>query len=377
MDPVQAIVFDNGTRTVKCGFAGDDYPRCVFPSVVGRLTVQPAIPVSTPKDFYVGDDAQARRGILQLQYAMEHGVVTNWDVMEKIFHHMFYNELRVKPEENHVMMTEAPMNPTCNREKMVQIMFETFNVPAVYVGNAGVLSLCASGRTTGVVLDAGEGVTQAVPIVEGCVLRHAIQRSDFAGRDLTDYMARLLTEVGCRMTSPSEHEDVRSLKEKMCHVALDFEEAMSKSETTSGASDKEFMLPDGHCVLVPGSQRFRCAEALFKPLHCGVDGDGVHTMTCKAIWRCPIDVRRDLFSNVVLSGGTTMFRGLPERLSKEIRNLLPSSVIPRVVAAPERQYWAWTGGSILSSLPTFKPMWITRPEYNEAGINIVHNKCSC
>jgi actin len=200
------VVCDNGSGMVKAGFSGDDAPRVVFPSIVGRpkASATQAMLGSTQKNNFVGDDAQARRGILTIAYPIEHGIVTNWDDMELIWHHTFYNELRIDPEKNNILLTEAPMNPKVNREKMTQIMFETFNVPGMYVGIQAVLSLYSAGRTTGVVLDSGDGVTHTVPIYEGFSMPHAIGRIDLAGRDLTEYMMKLLMEGGNSFSSSAE-----------------------------------------------------------------------------------------------------------------------------------------------------------------------------
>ncbi|CAG9333370.1 unnamed protein product [Blepharisma stoltei] len=370
---VQALVIDNGSGMCKAGIAGDDAPRAVFPSIVGRPRMPGIIVGTEQKEVYIGDEAQAKRGVLNLKYPIEHGIVTNWDDMERIWHHTFFNELRVPADEHPVLLTEAPLNPKNNREKMTQIMFETFNVPAFYVAIQAVLSLYSSGRTTGMVVDSGDGVTHVVPIYEGYALPHAIQRIDVAGRDLTLHLVRLMTERGHSLTNSAEKEIVRDIKEKLCYVALDFQEEMNKSRTSSEI-EKNYEMPDGSTVTL-GSERFRAPEALFQPSLLGLDIDGMDETTYKSIMKCDLDIRRDLYGNVVMSGGSTMYPGIAERLNKELVAKAPPSMKIKVVAPPERKYSVWIGGSILSSLSSFQQMWVTKAEYDEAGASIVHRKC--
>ncbi|XP_074267945.1 actin-11-like [Silene latifolia] len=374
MADAQAVVCDNGTGLIKAGFSGDDVPKTIFPSVVGM----------GQNDEYVGSEAQLKCDILTLKYPIERGVVTDWEDMEKIWHHIFYNELHVSPEDHPVMLTEATLNSRTNHEKMTQIMFETFDVPALYIAFQTVLSLYASGRTTGMVLDSGEGVSHIVPIYEGYTLQHAMARLSMAGCDITDYLKKILTEKGCSVTTNIGRKIARDIKEKMSYISLDFNHEVETVNTSSSVKQR-YEMPDGQVITV-GSERFICSEALFKPSIIGLDALGIHEAVHYAMMKCDIDIREDMYRNFLLSGGTTMIPGFADRVSneitdlahrasKEITALAPRSMKLKVIAPPERKYSAWIGGSILASLDTFQQMWITKAEYDEFGPSFEHLKC--
>jgi actin, other eukaryote len=367
------IVIDNGTGMCKAGFASEDAPRAVFPCIIGSPKHPDVMLDMEQYEDYVGDAALAMRGVLHIRYPIHHGIVTNWMDMEKIWHYNFYNELRVEPEEHPVLLTEAPLNPKANREKMTQIMFENFGVPAMYVSIQAILSLYSAGRTTGCIFDSGDGVSHIVPVYDGYCLPHAVSRIDIAGRDLTDYMGKILSERGYGFANTAEREIVREIKEKVAYVALDFDAEMQKS-IESSELDVFYTLPDENVITI-GNERFRCPEALFQPSLLGKECNGIHIQTFETIMKCDIDLRKDLFNNIVLSGGTTMYQGLTERMTKELEALTPDAMTIRVIAPPERKYSVWIGGSILASLNTFQTNWITKDEYYESGPSIVHRKC--
>jgi len=332
----------------------------------------------TSSHFLVGSRAEKFRGLLKLSYPLTHGIVQDWEDMDKIWHYAF-EELHSEAKQHPVLLTEAPLNPTQNREKAAEKMFETFGVPALYVSLSAMLTLYASGVTSGVVLDCGEGVSQAVPVSEGFVIPSALQRADYGGKEVTAHLTTLLRRAGHPFHSTSEAEIVREMKEKVCYIANDprteeqrYVQKVSKREPV-GMRDKaaasmgcEYALPDGHRVQLD-AERFRAAEVMFDPTIAGTEYRGVHQLVSDAISLVDIDLRRPLCGQIFLSGGSTLFRGFGERLLREMRTLLPPDVRIKLTAPHERKYSPWIGGSILASLDSFRSMWVTHKQYAEEG----------
>ncbi|CAG9761940.1 unnamed protein product [Ceutorhynchus assimilis] len=341
------LVVDNGSVTCKVGFAGQNAPHAVVPTIVSSSKlIGPT---------YVGT----------IKCPMEQGNITDWDNMEEIWRQAFYEVLHVTPKDHPVLLTESPLNPKFKREKMAQIMFEYFGIPAMYLANQAVLSLYASGRSTGIVLESGDGASHAVPIYENHAISSAISPLNFAGRALTDYLLNLLSQR--RYTPPTEQYIGRDIKENLCYIALDYEEEIGRKQWL-----QDHRLPDGQTIAI-GNECFTCPEALFQPSFLGINACGIHEITNNSIMKCDADIRKDLYSNIILSGGTTMFRGIVDRMQKEIIALAPSST--EIKISPPEKDSAWIGGSNLASSSTFEKMWISSQEYYECGPRIVDRKC--
>jgi len=377
MSEAQTVVIDNGSGMVKAGFAGEETPRAVFPAIVGRPKNASAMQGVQQKDCYIGEEANQKRGILNLNYPIAAGMVESWDDMEKVWNHTLYNELRVTPSElTGVLLTEAPRNPKANREKMVSIMFETFEVQNTYVAIQAVMSLYAAGRTTGLVVDSGDGVSHTVPVFEGFSVPHAVERMDIAGRVLTNFLQKLLLEsLAESFTSSAELEIVKAIKEDLCYVAAKYDEEKAQAANSS-ENDKPYTLPDKRVINVPGTVRITCPELLFKPELNGMSCKSVHALTWQSVQSSDIDVRKELCKNLILSGGTTMYKGLPDRLKDEIVGLAPAGAEIKVIASADRKFAVWKGASTFSSLSSFASSWISADDYKEHGAAIVHRKCT-
>lgn len=364
----QTAVIDNGSFTCKLGFAGENSPKTVFPSVVGRpkncymiCTMHPA------PDHFIGEDVNLKPGNLVLKYPVQLGIIENWDDIEKIWQHIFYNELRADPEETPCLLTESPFNSSINREKTTQIMFETFNVPALKLAITAQLALTAVGRTTGIVLDIGHTITHSVPLFEGRILPFATCRLNVGGADLTAYLASLLEVRGLVTSTIAGKKITREIKEKLCYSAYN-----SAMRDNLAEIEKPYCMPDGSSFTV-SSERHMCPEALFQPSLMGKEETGIDELLSQSIRRSSIDYRKEIYANIVLSGGSSLFPGLTERLSLEMQARAPAERV-RVIAPPDRMNSTWVGGSILASLSTFPQLCITKAEYEEYGPALIHRK---
>jgi len=365
----QPIVIDNGTGILKAGFAGDQIPKINFPNYIGRPKHTRIMAGALENDLFLGKFADENRGLLSIRYPMEHGIVNDWNDMEKIWQHVYSkNQLNANSEEHPVLLTEAPLNPRRNREKAAEIFFETFNAPALYISIQAVLSLYSTGRTTGVVLDSGDGVTHSVPIFEGFALPHSVMRNDIAGREVTKFLKLLLRKEGYSFNTTAEFEIIKTIKEKACGLtAVPFKEETNQSDKCS------YTLPDGS-VIELGACRQIAPELLFRPDLIGDESEGVHEILANSILKSDMDLRKTLYQNIVLSGGSTLFKGFGDRLINELKKIAPKDIKIKISSPKERLYSTWIGGSILASLDTFKKMWVSKREYENEGPKVLHRK---
>ncbi|KAL7493080.1 hypothetical protein ACHAWT_003279 [Skeletonema menzelii] len=404
----QPIVMDCGTATIKAGFAGGTKPKITVGTKVGRAKHQRVMPggalegeeqrtsgsggkktsSSGITSYFVGSKLDEHRGAFLLEHPMERGAVVDggWDAMELLWEHIYSkSNLNARMEEHPVLLTESPHNPSSQREQLAEIFFETIRVPALFVAPPAVLSLYASGRTTGVVLDVGEGVTHCIPVYEGYALPHSIVRSDLGGIDVTKRLQLLLRKSGLAFSTTAEVDFVSRMKEEVCYVSnvptneeSDYDMGGNASSATTGggasnaaAAKAQYQLPDGQVVTI-ANERHRASEVLFQPSLIGSEERPIHDVLMTSINQSDMDLRSTLFSNIVLAGGSTLLPGLGDRLLYEVRQRAPERTRIRISAPPERRDSAWVGGSILASLATFKNMWVGRNEYEEYGSSILH-----
>ena len=376
----ETLVCDNGTGFIKIGRASLNTPEYTVPSVIGTPHPQYAEFLEKSLDMnaeFIAEQIEEHRAALKLVHPMEEGIVKDWDAMEKVWNHAFA-KFPQDFSKTRLMLTEAPMNPLKNREKMAEVMFEKFGFAGINVQVQAVLSLYAMGRVTGLVVDSGDGVTHCIPVAEGVVNKPNISRLNLAGRHITEYMTKLMLVRGYNFSTTSDFETVREIKEKLCFVSSNLEEDRKLGNETT-VFEEDYMLPDSSWVKI-GKERFEASEALFKPYLFGSDMEGISEMIFKSIMSSDMNLRPLLFKSILLSGGTTMLPGFSTRVLNDIKKLheemrkgASTNIKFRVEDPPYRRYLVYIGATTLARMLNEQyEQWVYKFNWEEEGPRVVH-----
>ncbi|GLI62870.1 ortholog of actin-related protein 4 [Volvox africanus] len=418
-DEVNALVLDLGTHSCKAGYAGDDTPKAVFPSVVG-------IHSDAGSNGMEVDGTSARRlsvgfqALSAKQLGMEvmspfgpDDLYGDWDLVEAAYNHALRDRLGVRPEEFALMLAEPTHNSRASRERLIELVFETFQAPAMFVAKSAMLSAFATARQTALVVDTGYRATTAAAVQDGYVLQKTVTRTPLAGQ-LLNHAAQAVADAKYTPLRPRfsfKRQEVKSGEFQVAsldvagvtnsfrlyhteQVASDMKEGVCRASETrffdaegvNPVPTVVYELPDGQ-ELYLGPERFRMAELFFQPaafighfpgLALPPDVRSVPEAVVDAVNKCDVDLRKDMYSGAVLTGGTSLIPGLKERLEKELSELSPPAAKVKMVAATnnlERRFSTWIGGSILSSLGSFQQLWMSKKEYAEHGTPLVNRKC--
>ncbi|XP_014689986.1 actin-like protein 7B [Equus asinus] len=367
---IKALILDLGSQYCKCGYAGEPRPTYFISSTVGKGYSEAADAGDNRKETYVGHELLNMEAPLKLVNPLKYGVVVDWDCVQNILEYVFHTAMKILPEDHAVLLSDAPLSPISNREKYAELMFETFGIPAMHVTSQSLLSIYSYGKTSGLVVESGHGVSHVVPISEGNVLPGLTSRTDYAGSDLTNYLLQLLNGAGHQFTDDHLHI-IEHIKKECCYSAL-----VPEEELRLGLEELHvvYELPDGKLITI-GHERFQCAEMLFKPTLVGSSDPGLHAVTAACLGRCQeAGFKEEMAANVLLCGGCTMLEGFPQRFQRELSLLCPGDSLS-VAAAPERKTSVWTGGSILASLQAFQQLWVSKEEFRERGSAAIYSKC--
>ncbi|KAG6759065.1 hypothetical protein POTOM_035532 [Populus tomentosa] len=446
-----AVVIDNGSGYTKMGFAGNVEPCFILPSVVAvnesflnqsrtssskaNWLAQHSAGVMADLDFFIGDEALAKSrssNTYNLSYPIKHGQVDNWDAMERYWQQCIFNYLRCDPEDHYFLLTESPLTAPESREYTGEIMFETFNVPGLYIAVNSVLALAAGYTTskcemTGVVVDAGDGATYVVPVADGYVIGSSIKSIPIAGKDVTLFIQQLMRERGENVPPEDSFEVARKAKEMHCYTCSDIVKEFNKHDKEPAKYIKQwrgikpktgapyscdigyerFLGPEVSSTFssmrnsigfvyeakIFGKYLFFKLSVFFNPeIYSSDFTTPLPAVIDKCIQSAPIDTRRALYKNIVLSGGSTMFKDFGRRLQRDLKKIVDTRVLAsearlgggvksqpvevNVVSHPIQRFAVWFGGSVLASTPEFFAVRIirlachTKAEYEEYGASI-------
>uniref|UniRef100_A0A673KFA5 Actin-like protein 6A n=1 Tax=Sinocyclocheilus rhinocerous TaxID=307959 RepID=A0A673KFA5_9TELE len=403
-DEVGALVFDMGSYSVRAGYAGEDCPKADFPTVIGLTLDREDGSTLMETDgekgkqstttYYI-DTNQLRvpRESMEVMSPLKNGMIEDWDSFQAILDNTYKMHFKSEPSLHPVLMSEASWNTRAKREKLTELMFEHYNIPAFFLCKSAVLSAFANGRSTGLVLDSGSTHTTAIPVHDGYVLQQGIVKSPLAGDFMSMQCRELFQELGVEIVPPyviASKDSVREgapaiwkKKEKLPQVTRSWHNYMCNvsdqnqdiiEEVAAQMPTVHYELPNGYnCDF--GAERLKIPEGLLDPSNAKI-----LKLCCTSTCTCPMSLLpiQGLYGSVVVTGGNTLIQGFTDRLNRELSQKTPPSMRLKLIAnntTVERRFSAWIGGSILASLGTFQQMWISKQEYEEGGKQCVDRKC--
>lgn len=360
VEPAKTVVVDCSSTRCRVGYAGDQNFK-QFEAVVGQPRFHTLIPsIKPPK--YVGEEVFSRRP-MPLSYPVRDGIITDWENIEEVWKHSF--GIRINPEEHAILLTDSSLNSNENKQKMTEIMFEKFNVGSTFIASRQALSLYSEGKLNGVVVSSGSSNTKIVPILDGKVFKNNIHTT-IGGSFISNYLNQLLSNKGHNFITRDERSVVENIKEECCYIAQDF-----AAEICKDFLNDSYELPDGMIISL-GDEQFTCGEAFFEPKLANSDSIGIHHLLNQCVNEFEIEYRSELYNNIMLSGGSTNFKGFTDRLQKEFQTIAPDHF--NIIAPEKRECSAWLGGSMYASNPINLSKWVTKDEYNEFGVEILQKK---
>ena len=383
------IIIDIGSGIIKAGISGQESPKTIFPNYIGEPKYSKVLRSFSKsnqemKEQYIGKDCSKYLGILKLRYPVKNGIFENEQDILTVFKYIYQN-LEINNEEireHPILITEPLLNPYSNREKIASALFENLSAPAIFFASQPILSLFSTSNTSGVILESGEGVTQSCVVYEGYSIPNSYIRNNYGGRDVTDYFQTLLKKQGYSFSTTSEFEIVRKIKEEICFTVV----GSSSNNPLSNISNLElgnknksesantYNLPDGNAIKI-GEEKSLAPEILFNPSIIGSEHLSFQEMIVTSINKVDIDLRKNLFNNILISGGNTLFKGIQEKFHTEIKYLSPKNMKVRIHSPGNRLLSCWTGGNVISTLEIFKKMWVTKDDWGEKGNkSIIHIK---
>ena len=376
------IIIDIGSGEVKAGFGGEENPKIIFKNYFGEPKYRKVLcsceqEITNIKEKYIGNDCENLLGLIKLRYPVNHGVFDDEKDIFPLFSYI-YSKLNINSQEikeHAILITEPILNPKTNREQISKILFDNFDVPAIFFASQPILSLFSTSATSGLILESGEGVTQSCVVFEGYNIPSSFERYNYGGRDVTDYLKNMLKKRGYNFYNSSELKLVNDIKENMCYLETNKRNEYINAKKTLNKKLTPYYLPDGSNIFI-GDEIILAPEILFNPEYVGKEYLSFPDMIITSINNIDIQLRKKSFESILLSGGNTAIKELNEKLTDELKNRLgknfPINIIENEKIKPQNR--CWVGGNIISTLEIFKKMWVTKSDWNENGSEIMHIK---